>query len=141
MNALFEKLANQFNPFILLLTRVAVGYMFLLHGTAKFFEFPVSMTGGNGSVRLFSMFGVAGVLEIVGGILLILGLFTRLTSFILAGQMAVAYFMFHAMSGGIFNPMGNKGEAAVLFCMAFLLLWNAGAGKFSLDNALNKSAK
>lgn len=57
MNALFEKLANQFNPFILLLTRVAVGYMFLLHGTAKFFELPVSMTKGNGSVPLFSMFG------------------------------------------------------------------------------------
>lgn len=141
MNALFEKLANQFNPFILLLTRVAVGYMFLLHGTAKFFEFPVSMTKGNGSVPLFSLFGVAGVLEIVGGILLILGLFTRLTSFVLAGQMAVAYFMFHAMSGGIFDPISNKGEAAALFCMAFLLLWHAGAGKFSLDNALFKSAK
>lgn len=141
MNTLFEKLANQFSPFLLLLTRVAVGYMFLLHGTAKFFEFPVSMTGGNGSVPLFSLFGVAGVLEIVGGIFLILGLFTRLTSFILAGQMAVAYFMFHASSGGLFNPMGNKGEAAALFCMAFLLLWHTGAGKFSVDNALNTSAK
>lgn len=84
--------------------------------------------------------GVAGVLEIVGGILLIFGLFTRLTSFVLAGQMAVAYFMFHAMSGGIFDPISNKGEASALFCMAFLLLWHAGAGKFPLDNALNKSA-
>lgn len=112
MNNFFEKLAQTFSPYILLITRVLVGYMFLLHGTAKFFELPISMTGGNGAVPLFSLFGVAGVLEIVGGILLILGLFTRATAFILAGQMAVAYFIFHAASGAIFDPISNKGEAA-----------------------------
>lgn len=133
MNTLFAKMAQPLENVILLLTRVVVGYGFLLHGTAKFFEFPVSMTNGNGAVPLFSMFGVAGVLEIVGGILLILGLFTRLTAFILAGQMAVAYFMFHASSGAVFDPISNKGEGAMLYCMAFLLFWLVGAGKFSLD--------
>ncbi|MDG6446578.1 DoxX family protein [Glaesserella parasuis] len=138
MNNFFEKLAQTFSPYILLITRVLVGYMFLLHGTAKFFELPISMTGGNGAVPLFSLFGVAGVLEIVGGILLILGLFTRATAFILAGQMAVAYFMFHAASGAIFDPISNKGEAAALFSMVFLLLWHSGAGKLSLDAKLRK---
>lgn len=134
MNTFFENLASKLNDSVLLLTRLATGYMFMLHGTAKFFEFPMSMTDGHGAIPLFSLFGFAGVLEIAGGVLLILGLFTRMTSFILAGQMAVAYFMVHAASGGLFNPMGNKGEAAALFCMVFLLLWMTGAGKFSLDH-------
>lgn len=141
MNHFFEKLAQTFSPYILLITRILSGYMFLLHGTAKFFEVPISMTGGNGAIPLFSLFGIAGILEIMGGILLILGLFTRATAFILAGQMAVAYFMFHAKSGVIFDTISNKGEAAALFSMVFLLLWHSGAGKFSLDAKLaNKSA-
>lgn len=112
--------------------------MYLLHGTSKFFEIPVSMTGGNGSVPLFSLFGVGGVLEIVGGVLLILGLLVHPVAFLLAGQMAVAYFAFHASSGVIFDPITNQGEAAALYCMVFLLFWFNGAGKFSLDAKLNK---
>ena len=86
--------------------------MFLLHGTAKFFEFPFSMTGGNGSVPLFSMYGVGGILEIGGGLLLVLGLFTRPISFLLAGQMAYAYFFIHVTPETVLDPLSNKGEIA-----------------------------
>ncbi len=136
MNTLFNNLANRLNDHILLLTRVVVGYMFLLHGMAKFFEFPVSMTGGNGAVPLLSVFGVGGVLEIIGGVLLMMGLFTRINAFIMAGMMAVAYFGFHAGFAQIFDPINNKGEAAALYCMVFLLFWLTGAGRFSLDKKL-----
>lgn len=138
MNTFFEKLAQSLSPYVLLLVRVAVGYMFLLHGTAKFFEFPVSMTGGNGALPLFSLMGIGGVLEITGGILITIGLLTRPVAFLMAGMMAVAYFAFHASSGVIFDPITNQGEAAALFCMAFLLLWLTGAGSLSLDHQLAK---
>lgn len=123
-----------FQAHILSLVRILSGYAFFLHGTAKFFEFPISMTDGNGSVPLFSLFGAAGALEIVGGILLILGLFTRPTAFILSGQMAVAYFMFHF---SLF-PLANGGEAAMLFSLVFVYLASAGGGAWSLDNILAK---
>lgn len=140
MNQTFEKLAHTLSSYLLLVVRLATGYMFLLHGTAKFFEFPISMTDGNGAVPLFSVFGIGGLLEIIGGVLLMVGLFTRPVAFLLAGMMAVAYFVFHALPNAmIFNPIGNQGEAAALFCMVFLLLWVTGAGKISLDNAFNKN--
>lgn len=135
MNTLTEK----FSPIILLLARVVIGYMFLLHGTAKFFEFPMSMTGGNGSVPLFSLFGIGGIIEIVGGLLIILGLFTRFTAFILAGQMAYAYFFMHMTAETVFDPLTNQGELAVMYCMAFLMLIVTGAGKLSLDAKLAKN--
>lgn len=137
MNQAFEKLS----PVVFLLARVVIGYMFLLHGTAKFFEFPMSMTNGNGSVPLFSMYGVGGILEIGGGLLLILGLFTRQISFLLAGQMAYAYFFIHMTAETVFNPLmngGNNGELAIMYCMAFLLFMVKGAGSLSLDAKLAK---
>nr|WP_314741134.1 DoxX family protein [uncultured Haemophilus sp.] len=134
MNQAFEKLS----PVVFLLARVVLGYMFLLHGTAKFFEFPMSMTGGNGSVPLFSMFGVGGILEIVGGLLLILGLFTRQISFLLAGQMAYAYFFIHMTADTVFIPLTNGGELAITYCMAFLIFMVKGAGSLSLDAKLGK---
>lgn len=134
MNTLCEK----FSPLALLVARVIAAYMFLLHGTAKFFEFPVSMTGGNGPVGFFSIYGAAGLLEIVGGVLIVLGLFTRLTAFILSGQMAVAYFMFHADAETLFQPMLNKGELAALYSLFFLVLVVTGAGKISLDQLIRK---
>ena len=81
---------------------------------------------------------VAGILEIVGGILLILGLFTRPAAFILSGQMATAYFMAHASSGNVLFPLANHGESAVLFCFVFLYLAVAGGGAWALDNVLVK---
>lgn len=129
MNQTLEKFA----PAAFLLARVVVSYMFLLHGTAKFFEFPVSMTGGNGSVPFFSLFGIAALLEIVGGILIALGLFTRTTAFILSGQMAYAYFIVHATAETFFQPMLNQGELAAMYSLFFLILIFTGPGKYSLD--------
>lgn len=131
-----NQLLDNLRPYALLIARVIAGYMFLLHGSAKFFEFPVSMTGGNGAVALFSVYGVAAVLELVGGVLIILGLFTRATAFILSGQMAVAYFMFHATAETLFQPMLNKGELAALYSLFFLVLMFTGAGKISLDDKI-----
>ena len=106
---------------------------FLLHGTAKFFSFPMSMGGAPEGLML-----VAGILEIVGGILLILGLFTRPAAFVLSGQMAAAYFMVHASSGNVLFPLANHGESAVLFCFVFLYLAVAGGGAWALDNVFGK---
>lgn len=124
---------NKFRPIALLIVRVLVGYMFLQHGLAKFFEYPMSMTGGNGSVPLASIYGFAGILEIAGGALLILGLFTRPVAFLLSGQMAYAYFVIHGAGGNILQPILNKGEPAALFSLIFLMFVFAGAGKYSLD--------
>lgn len=133
MNQLCEKLT----PVAFLIARVLVAYMFLLHGTAKLFEFPMSMTGGNGAVPLFSLFGIAAILEVVGGILIILGLFTRPVAVLLSGQMAYAYFIFHAANeGNTLLPILNKGELAAVYSLFFLLLAFVGAGKYSLDHKL-----
>lgn len=112
------------------LLRITTGLAFLQHGTAKFLGFPFVEYFKDG-VPLFSMMGLAGVLEIVGGILIIIGLFTRSTAFILSGMMAVAYFMAHATQG--FFPATNGGEPAFLFCFIFLWLATAGAGPWSVD--------
>ena len=87
-------------------------------------------------LQIMSLPGIAGILELVGGILLILGLFTRTTAFILSGEMAVAYFMAHASQGHVLIPFMNQGESAVLFCFIFLFLAAAGGGAFALDNRL-----
>jgi putative oxidoreductase len=111
--------------------RIITGLLFLQHGTAKLLKFPVTDMFKDG-VQLFSMMGVAGILELVGGILIIIGLYTRITAFVLAGFMAVAYFMAHAPSG--FFPILNFGELAIMFCFVFLYLAAAGAGPYSVDN-------
>ena len=114
--------------------RVISGYLFIAHGTAKLFGTPhVAMFDG---LQLFSLMGLAGVLEVVGGALLILGLFTRPAAFVLAGFMAVAYFMAHASQGNALLPILNGGELAVLYSFLFLFLAAAGGGAFALDNVL-----
>lgn len=116
-------------PRLLGILRIIIGFLYLQHGMAKLFHVPhVPMFDG---VQLFSLMGVAGVLELVGGVLILIGLFTRPTAFVLSGQMAVAYFMAHAPKG--FLPILNQGELAVLYCFAFLYLAVAGAGAFSVD--------
>ena len=124
---------KSFQPVVLSVLRIVTAYLFLLHGTAKFFSFPMSMGGAPEGLML-----VAGILEIVGGILLILGLFTRPAAFVLSGQMAVAYFMAHASSGDVLFPLANQGESAVLFCFVFLYLAVAGGGAWALDNVFGK---
>jgi putative oxidoreductase len=115
-------------PHALGIVRIAAALIFLEHGTQKLLGFPA---GGKGTVELFSIFGAAGVLELVGGLLLLLGLFTRPLAFILSGQMAVAYWFFHAPSN--FFPVNNGGDASILYCFLFLLFVFTGPGKFSLQ--------
>ncbi|PIT13461.1 DoxX family protein [Snodgrassella alvi] len=119
------------------LLRMVTGFLYIQHATAKFWQWPLSMTDGHGAVPLFSMMGAAGVLELIGGVLLLLGLFVRPTAFILCGQMAVAYLFIHMPSAGIHTllmPQLNKGEMAVLYCFIFLYLSVAGGGCLALDN-------
>jgi putative oxidoreductase len=115
-------------PHALSLLRIVSGFIFLLHGTQKLFGIPTSTRP---PPELLSMMGVAGTLEVVGGVLLILGLFTRPTAFVMSGLMAFAYFIAHAPRS-IF-PTLNGGDAAILYCFVFFYLVFAGAGPWSLD--------
>jgi putative oxidoreductase len=126
------KLLDKWAPQILSLLRAVTGFLFIWHGTSKFFHYPLDF----GDIQLFSLMGLAGVLEIGGGILVMLGLFTKPAAFLLAGEMAVAYFKVHAPGG--FMPLVNHGEAAIQFCFAFLYLAAAGGGPLSLDKMLLK---
>ncbi|MEO7009130.1 MAG: DoxX family protein, partial [Caldimonas sp.] len=92
------------------------------------------------NLQLFSLMGLAGVLELVGGALVLVGLCTRLAAFILSGEMAVAYFMAHASKGFAMAPSMNGGEAAVLYCFIFLFFAAAGAGIWSIDSMRRTSA-
>jgi putative oxidoreductase len=118
---------DKWAPHALAVLRIVTALLFIAHGTGKLLGFPDL----GFQPELFSLFGLAGAIEIAGGILLILGLFTRPVAFILSGEMAVAYFMAHAPNG--FFPVLNQGESAVLFCFIFLFLVFAGAGAWSLD--------
>lgn len=124
------KFLERYQPMLLAVLRVVTAYLFLTHGTAKLFGVPhVEMFDG---LQIMSIYGLAGILEVVGGVLLLLGLFTRPVAFILSGQMAFAYFIGHASTSALV-PMLNGGEAAVLFCFVFLYLAAAGAGAWALD--------
>lgn len=111
------------------LLRIVTGLLFMEHGTMKLLGFPASPMP---RPPLASMMGVAGVLELVGGLLIVLGLFTRPVAFLLSGEMAIAYWLAHAPNGPF--PALNMGEPAVLFCFIFLYLAAAGAGPWALDN-------
>lgn len=120
------------------LLRIVTAYLFVVHGTTKLFQLPFIERFAN--VPLASMYGAAGVIELVGGLLLLLGLFTRPVAFVLAGQMAVAYFIGHVASGGnALMPILNSGELAVQWCFTFLFFFVAGSGAFALDNLRQKA--
>ena len=121
-------------PYLLSALRTVTGFLFLAHGTQKLFLFPSSPAG---LVPLDSQLGVAGLLECVGGALLMMGLFTQPVAFVLAGEMAIAYFSVHAPQG--FWPIANGGELAVLYCFIFLYLAATGGGPWSLDTHLRTS--
>jgi putative oxidoreductase len=126
-----ERYLARWRPHILSILRIVAGFLIATHGAEKLFGFL-----GGKPVPPSSLFGIAGIIETVGGILLILGLFTRIAAFVLAGEMAVAYFMMHAPHG--FWPLMNKGELAVLFCFVFLYFAAAGGGEWSLDRLRRK---
>lgn len=110
------------------LLRITAGFMFLLHGTQKFFNFPQQYPYG----ELGFLTIVAGTVELVGGVLIILGLTTRAAAFISSGTMAVGYWMYHGTPP--FYPLVNGGEVAALFCFIFLLIACKGGGIWSMDN-------
>jgi len=125
MNATLDRHAPQ----ALAVLRIATALIFILHGTQKLFGFPAPP--GSGLPAVGSLFWIGGVLELVGGALVLVGLFTRPVAFVLAGMMAVAYWMFHAPRA--LYPVLNGGDAAILYCFVFLLLVFTGPGAWSLD--------
>ena len=124
---------SSLQPHVLSLLRIVSALLFAFHGAQKLLAWP----GGN-RVALGSIMGVAGVLELVGGLLLMVGLWSRPIAFLLSGQMAVAYFWRHA-PGGLW-PILNRGELAALYAFVFLYLWVAGPGPFSLDKMLRRKS-
>ncbi|HEX7615542.1 MAG TPA: DoxX family protein [Thermoanaerobaculia bacterium] len=122
---------SSFGPRLQSVLRIVAAALFMVPGTMMLFAFPVGVPPGGGTVPLVSQMGLGAVLEVFGGALLLLGLFTRPVSFLLAGEMAVAYFQFHAPRG--FWPTLNDGVPAVLYCFLWLFFSAAGAGPWSLD--------
>jgi putative oxidoreductase len=122
---------SKWSPALLSVLRIVVAFLFMEHGAQKLFGFPGA---GDPKVELASLMGFAGILELFGGGLLLLGLFTRPIAFILSGEMAFAYFMAHAPQG--FWPVLNQGEAAVFYCFVFLYFSAAGGGPWSLDRTM-----
>lgn len=111
--------------------RIVAGFLFSFHGAQKLLGWFGGIGPNHGTVPLMSQMGLAGVLELVGGLLIIIGLFTRPVAFVLCGEMAVAYFQAHFPNA--FWPIQNQGELAVLYCFTFLFLAFNGAGPFSVD--------
>lgn len=131
-NAFFDL----WRPRVLSVLRIVTAYLFIPHGTAKLFGMPHrEMFDG---LQLMSLLGLAGILEVFGGALLLIGLFTRQAAFVLSGFMAVAYFMAHASQGNLLMPMLNQGELAALYSFIFLYFVFSGAGPWSVDAIRSK---
>ena len=118
-------------PQLLSVLRIVAAFLFIQFGTGKLFAMPGPLIPGGGTVPVGSLAGIAGIIESVGGVLLLLGLFTRPVAFLVAGEMAIAYFHGHAPNG--FWPVLNGGHPAVLFCFVWLYISSAGPGPWSLD--------
>jgi putative oxidoreductase len=129
MSSLYGNL-DKARPYVLSFLRILVALLFVAHGTQKFFGFPAA------GPSLTPLLTVQAALELIGGILLVLGVYTRFVAFILSGDMAVAYFMAHFPKS--FFPSANGGDAAVLYCFVFFYLIFAGGGAWSVDRAFLK---
>jgi putative oxidoreductase len=123
---------GRFSAHTFALLRIVAGLMFALHGTQKLFGYPPMPAGMSGPLP--PLMKVAGGIELVGGLLVAIGLFTGIAAFIASGEMAVAYFKFHAPHG--FWPLENQGELAVLYCFVLLFIAAHGAGIWSIDNVI-----
>jgi putative oxidoreductase len=120
---------TRYAPYAYALLRIISGLLFACHGTAKLFAFPPGAGMGGGALPAYLVFGAW--LELVGGLMIALGIFSSYAAFLCSGEMAVAYFMGHMAKGGVW-PIVNKGELAVLFCFIFLYIWLAGPGIWSV---------
>lgn len=125
---------ERYTPYALAVLRIVAALLFFEHGTQKLIGFPAPPEGGLPPVG--SLFWIGAWLELVGGVLLLLGLFTRPVAFVVSGEMAVAYWMFHAPASSY--PALNGGDAAILFSFVFLLLVFTGPGAWSLDEVLRR---
>lgn len=134
-----EKVLGNFSPHAYALMRVVVGLLFACHGAQKVFGWFGGVDGKGTAALLSSLFGVAGTIELIMGLLIAVGLLTGYAAFIASGEMAAAYFMGHFPNG--FWPIENKGEPAVLFCFVFLYVATRGAGIWSIDGARQRSSR
>jgi putative oxidoreductase len=125
---------SPYRSIVLSIVRIGVGLLFMQHGAQKLLGWFGGMGAPGQTVELFSQFGLAGVLELVGGALIVLGLLTRITAFLLSGEMLVAFLQAHLPQGGV--PMQNGGELALLYSAIFLYFVAAGPGRWSLDRML-----
>jgi putative oxidoreductase len=126
---------SRWQPQLLAILRIVTGLLFLEHALSKFFAFPVPFP----MHPLPPLLIAAGVVEMIAGVLVTIGLLTRIAAFLASGEMAIAYWTQHFPSGG-FWPLANKGESAIFFCLVFLYLAAAGPGAWALDNLRTRNA-
>jgi putative oxidoreductase len=131
-----ERWLGRYSEAAYALLRIVAGLLFACHGSQKLLGFPGAK---NGTVQLGSFMGLAGVIELVGGLLIALGLFTGVAAFLASGQMAVAYFKAHAPDS--FWPILNHGELAVLYCFLFLYIATRGGGRYAVDAAFRRQPR
>jgi putative oxidoreductase len=127
-----ERFLGRYEPHVYAILRIIAGFLFLWHGTQKLLNFPPSPSGQGG--QLSAMMAIAGVIELVGGLMIMFGLFAGFAAFIASGLMAVAYFMAHGMQA--FLPIQNRGELAALYSFLFLYIAARGSGIWSLDSLM-----
>jgi len=125
---------SRYSPYVFAILRIVVGLLFAMHGSQKLLGFP----GDKPAVELAGLMGVAGLIELVGGLLIAVGLLTRIAAFLCSGTMAVAYFMAHAPQHAL--PIINQGELAVVYCFVFLYIWAHGPGIWSIDGLIRRPA-
>ena len=133
MEVTVKPLLGAYSDYIYSVVRIVIGFLYWQHGAQKLF----GVFGQEQTVELFSRFGLAGVIEVVGGTLIVLGLFAPWAAFIASGELAVAYFLAHFPRA--FWPVMNGGEPAVLFCFVFLFLASRGSGVWSLDSLIRRN--
>ncbi len=129
-----ERFLGKYAPYIFAIMRIMVGWMFAMHGLQKIFNIP---PGNNPPPALLSQIGVAGIIELVGGVMIAAGFFGSFAAFICSGLMAFAYFMAHAPQA--FLPLVNRGELAVVYCFLFLYIAAHGSGVWSIDALMGKN--
>ena len=127
-----ERFLGKYSSCLYTTLRIITGLMFALHGSQKLFAWP----GGTAVMPLASLMGVAGLIELIGGLLIALGFLTSYAAFVASGEMAAAYFKAHAPQGAL--PLLNRGELAVVYCFLFLYIASQGAGGWSLDAIMRR---
>lgn len=127
---------RSWSPQLLSILRIVLAFLFIQVGAAKWFAFPAAVMPGGGTAPFGTLPWYAGVIEVIGGTLILFGLFTRPVAFVLAGEMAFAYFIGHFPHG--FWPVLNQGALAVIYCFLFLYISSAGPGPWSLDAMLER---